>query len=352
LKRLILHAGQHKTASTSAQTTLAANRQLLREAGFLYPGYPGPIPYQHSHKLVLWRPDVREELLTFWRREAQRFRNAPQHTFILSGETAGSFGREDFVAFREAFADFDTTLVVAVRHWAGYAPSRWQEHVRWGDGFTLPGMFDLLRANFDASIDGDFALTLKRAAGVFDNVAMPLYTVADALPTLLRAFSLPDALIGEVLSTTKRANPSQPFAVIEMQRLCNLILSDHRGWAIDRNFRFSVDPLSGGGAFAQHNMQEAFIASGLPAAVRLRELVESARMEAPKRRWAALFAEWSARMNASLGAVGLPPTPPDWGADELDGAVVYTELGLGDVPPDLARAYLDFVRDYRQGAGQ
>jgi hypothetical protein len=46
--RLLLHAGTHKTGTTSIQTALSTNRQWLRERGYIYPRLPG-CGRDHNH---------------------------------------------------------------------------------------------------------------------------------------------------------------------------------------------------------------------------------------------------------------------------------------------------------------
>ena len=79
--RLILHAGTHKTGTTSIQSTLAENREWLHEKGYVFPSL-GPVGHnEFAHRLAQAKL-----------KEIESFRTAimsvadPDRVFILSDE--------------------------------------------------------------------------------------------------------------------------------------------------------------------------------------------------------------------------------------------------------------------------
>ncbi len=60
--RLVLHAGTHKTGTTSIQSSLAENRDWLRERGYVYPSL-GPVGHnEFAYRLSRVKPDGVETL--------------------------------------------------------------------------------------------------------------------------------------------------------------------------------------------------------------------------------------------------------------------------------------------------
>lgn len=110
---LFLHAGTHKTATTTFQTLCDANREKLAQAGVFYPRQPG----WTQHSFLAWALQAREDdkLLRWLRGYRAAAQAAGCAQVLLSGE------------------DFETCLVdthqaalfqrLAIR--AGFTPPRW-----------------------------------------------------------------------------------------------------------------------------------------------------------------------------------------------------------------------------------
>lgn len=343
MKRLFLHAGHFKTGTTSAQFALAAHREQLRASGILYPLYDGLLDYQHGAALMFWHEPWRARLKEFWLKEAARLRACPEQQIILSGEAATHLSRADFQLFRELFPDFHLTLVFSLRHWFGFAHSRWSEHVECDDSLTFPRMLKLLDSDFASSVSGDQSLTLRRAQGSFDAIMPVPYTSANALLDLFDALGLPPELARTIIANTKRANQSPSFVDLEAMRLCNLIWNSRRGRPAAAAYLSSITPapLVDRGA---RRVRRAFLSSDEPAAQSLRALALAEKKEASKERWAPLFADWTARLNASLTGAGLPAMPQIWGEDERAGSISFTRTSMPDVPPELARSYMQYAK--------
>jgi hypothetical protein len=107
--RLILHAGTHKTGTTSIQAVLAENRKWLDERGYVFPALCGSqTSHNHfAHRLAVARPED-EELLQSELMGA----TARNRTTILSGEEVSA-------------------RIVGTKNWDGYnADDYWDRRVR------------------------------------------------------------------------------------------------------------------------------------------------------------------------------------------------------------------------------
>ena len=103
--RLILHAGTHKTGTTTVQEVLAANRSWLRTRGVIFPALPGCSDSHNgfAHRLALADASGLRDL-----RDQLRARTGPDATLVLSAE--------EFSA-----------RILGERHWEGFdRPDYWQ----------------------------------------------------------------------------------------------------------------------------------------------------------------------------------------------------------------------------------
>jgi hypothetical protein len=334
LKRLFLHAGHLKTATTSAQHALAAHREQLSAHGILYPDFGAPLPHQHGALLTDWengRP-VRQQ--SAWMAYAEVWRRAPEHSIILSAETVTNFSRADFALLRECFAGFDIRLVFTLRHWAGFSPSRWQQYVRRGDGLSLPAMLTQLDADFDLSIDGDISLPLRRAHGILNSMTAVPYAAGDALRPLFGALEIPADLGEQIVASVRRENESMQFLPRECIRLYNVIYNAERGFRDDAQYRGSIHMSI---FSAPRRMRRLLFRSQAPSAQTLRSILNEARQNAPRRTWASLFDRWTQQLNENLRTLALAPMPEHWGRDELDKEIAFTEINLNDLPTNCLK---------------
>lgn len=201
--RLLLHAGSHKTGTTSIQAALAANRPWLESRGIYY---PNPKPYLHGKSDA--HHDLAHGLAGDNRREAARMRAfrahlidvAPRFDRILLSaepfyrhEIAGrgpSAPRtpEAMIASRRAyidrmaeyFAPFDTEILVVLRRPDTFAESLYKNAIvssPFAGGFEAylkrayfrldyPTRIDLFRAGFPAVIVRSYESGLK--AGIVE----------------------------------------------------------------------------------------------------------------------------------------------------------------------------------------
>lgn len=347
MKRIFLHAGHFKTGTTSAQNALAAHRELLRAHGVLYPDHGGAWSYQHGLKLALWHETTRDMSLAMLREEADALRAAKEETIILSGETLAACSAENFAELRRIFHDFELIFVFTLRHWAGFCPSRYWEHVRRGDSYTFPQLIEYVGRDFELSATGDMSLPIRRAAPSVDRVVIAPYRAGQALQALYRAFELPEAVSAQIIAASQRDNTIASYLDRECVRLINLIGNQRRDRAPDADYQRSIKAAPPAAGQIGPVLRKAFLASGLPEVAQMRHRVTETKTEVVMRRWAPQFADWTGRLNASLKSIGLDPMPADWGDDEMDRAIAYSDLSPEDIPAHWSKALSRFAREFR-----
>lgn len=164
--RLILHAGTHKTGTSTIQRALYDNRDRLRDHGVVYPdpqAWFGGTSYAH-HPLVHAVARQDDDLLTARRMlSAVHEQTRPEEVVLLSAEPAyrhvlahegGGWWhrhRAFLKALAEELVDFDTEVVLVFRRRDGFIESIY--HERAAHGFDKP--FDAVVANADRLLDYD-----------------------------------------------------------------------------------------------------------------------------------------------------------------------------------------------------
>ena len=157
MARVILHIGTHKTATTTVQETLAANRGRLARGGIVYPRV-GSYPGHHvlaTHWVGLPIRTGFMSPLRRWRRIVARYAGTDA-TVLLSSEEFSRWQPQavDFAELAEILAPFEERLVVcSLRNQVGY----------------LQSIFLQISRRFPARLDGflDGAFRRGDATGVF-----------------------------------------------------------------------------------------------------------------------------------------------------------------------------------------
>jgi SAM-dependent methyltransferase len=142
MARLVLHIGTHKTATTTVQDTLAANRALLARQGIVYPRI-GRAAGHHTlatHWIEL--PEVYYEprpALELWREMAERHAGTDA-TVILSSEELSRWLPQavDFAELRALVDGFaEKTVVCTLRNQLAYLQSIYLQITRESPGPRL-----------------------------------------------------------------------------------------------------------------------------------------------------------------------------------------------------------------------
>lgn len=201
--RLILHAGTHKTGTTTLQLALSTNRDYLRGQGF---HYPNPQPFfggsTRAHHLVAlaltgaWSmsPSDVQRFLAYQAEEADgrslllSAEGFERHLHGRDGWTADGYWplRHRYLdAVAEAFSGFDVTVVVVLRRHDTYAASLYKEIVA----------KDLYRGTFDWFIDEwrevfDHSRHLEAFRAAFDDVRVVSYHAGHVVQSFCQQFGL------------------------------------------------------------------------------------------------------------------------------------------------------------------
>jgi hypothetical protein len=158
MARLILHIGTHKTASTTLQNTLAANRALLADQGVVYPRIGRATGHHTLATRWIDLPPVYHEpepAAAHWQGLAAHARDGA--TVILSSEEFSRWKPQavDFAEVRRFAAPFArTTVVCFLRNQLGFIQSLYLQMAK-----RPPPK------SFESLVDG--ALAGNHAAGMF-----------------------------------------------------------------------------------------------------------------------------------------------------------------------------------------
>lgn len=137
--RVVVHAGYHKTGTTSIQVALTRSRDRLRAAGILYPQTGVPTQFPYGHHLLPWSLTRVNPVLpiTFdpqsahdlWAELVAEIERSGCPVVVLSSE---EFDRLDAAAIRavgDALRGYDVVPVVFVRNYAELMESMFRTHV-------------------------------------------------------------------------------------------------------------------------------------------------------------------------------------------------------------------------------
>lgn len=129
-KRLIVHAGVHRTGTSALQQTFSANASLLAQHGILYPHYDSAPDSSHwSHVSLAW--DIHRGRINFakLRAWAESLTASPAHTVVLSAE---DFCILRNLQFLDCFSDlFDMEAVFYLRRQDCWIDSWYNQHKKW-----------------------------------------------------------------------------------------------------------------------------------------------------------------------------------------------------------------------------
>ena len=133
MQTLIVHAGRHKTGTTTLQKFLRANGDLLENEGYFYP--PSRLKGDGHHEIgaLLTRSSIRElgrkskRTLEARRKEFMNEVGGIDETIIISSE---AFQNCDPTVVMNFFKGFDTKVVIYLREQTKYLISSYAQKVR------------------------------------------------------------------------------------------------------------------------------------------------------------------------------------------------------------------------------
>jgi hypothetical protein len=246
-QRVVLHVGVPKSGTTYLQGLLAANRDLLKNAGILYPFvhpgamFKGAVEVRGSHeKFGLTAADVEGEWLALCERAQEH-----EGTTIISHEVLAGANRQQIRTALEPLAGIDIHIVVTARDLGRQAVAHWQEEVKLGATFSFAEFEETqLRADTGPGLgpdDGgirphfwyaqDFADCLDRWAGRMGEGRahlVPLPRPGVPAEELWHRFASAAGIPARAIDTSHHApaNPSLGVAEIALLRAVNAELGD------------------------------------------------------------------------------------------------------------------------------
>ncbi|MEL6364472.1 MAG: hypothetical protein AAFR11_06495 [Pseudomonadota bacterium] len=150
MKELILHAGVHKTGSTTIQKALAAAPEFLADRGLYYPAMRCGEEDFFNHSVALFTlfskapethptnvrlgVDINKAKKDYVRQLEDQLAVRPNRDVVLSGEEMSSLRADELTAMRAFLEGFGRTLrvVVYVRRPFSHLTSVWSEKARGG----------------------------------------------------------------------------------------------------------------------------------------------------------------------------------------------------------------------------
>jgi hypothetical protein len=135
-RRLLVHAGFHKTGTTALQSSLFAVRNQLKQEGFFYPSIGGKAHHKAIYSLMEkgWGWEDRggnPPNLKVWPRFARSIRNFKKSS-IISSEFLCELSETQIKKFKAALEIEETTIYFTLRPLLKIVPSAYQQHLKIG----------------------------------------------------------------------------------------------------------------------------------------------------------------------------------------------------------------------------
>jgi len=243
-KRLIIHAGFHKSGTTALQESFALNRQLLREEGILYP----PIGTKAHHRVAWaltqkpWGWSKRGGEKTppkTWEKMVDRIKSAKEETVILSSEFFSELDGEKIRKVRSDVKGRDIQVLFTLRPLAKLLPSSYQQYLKYGITVEYE---DWLHAILDNPGESKVSPTfwkrhshgkvVARWVDIFGKSNVTLLIVNEAQPTFLfdeinKFLNLP---IGTINAAPSGSNRSLTMEEISLLLELNRQFPKERVW--------------------------------------------------------------------------------------------------------------------------
>lgn len=134
-KKLLLHAGIHRTGTTSIQQTLWSNADQLARNGILYPHYYAAPADAINHQRLAWDIHSGKINLRALRDWAESLAQTDAHTVVLSAE---DFCRLKDLSFLECFGDlFEIETAIYLKRQDDWVNSWYNLNIKWPFDGTL-----------------------------------------------------------------------------------------------------------------------------------------------------------------------------------------------------------------------
>lgn len=214
--RIYLHIGTHKTGTTTFQHLLSRHHKSLGSIG--YRAYVNP-PQMNARSDRSFEPAWIAQQLVTARREGIS-------SLIFSMESMSAFSQPQLESVVRAFSGHETTIVLCVRHWATFLPSRWTQSGLRRDTQSFPAYLQQLKLDQDHHLHARFDLIVDNALKSapsdlrvvsYDNALKQAGLVA----TLLGACDLPTGFVERYGRPSTRRSTRIDTGWIDVVRLFN-----------------------------------------------------------------------------------------------------------------------------------
>ena len=325
--RIVFHAGMHKTATTAVQAWLAEQAELLLSRRVRALCTPAIFIAKEPARL-----DVSAVRAVVASAAAEG-----RETLIVSHESLSLLHPATLQRIAETLAGHDLRVVLTLRHWAGYLPSRWAQNCRRRDSQPFGAFLDRIRAAPRPDASFDLVVGALRRLG---RIKVVSYDNASnmVVPTVLRELAGLDELFAPG-SVGRAVGRSPPPRVSDRCRLFNGVLSEREGRDPDALFD-SVGCYGPAGRLYDIERQVERILAHNPE-LRADLDAELDRRSETWRLLAADFAAWEARLEDAVGDDLANPVAGRLFAAPPECEVSASGTRVGDLAPGLRARMLD-----------
>ena len=337
--QIVLHAGMHKTGTTSFQQLLRRFRDRFVSQGIaVFPSDPRIL----SNFQRCFAPNsLRDELEVLAR--------SGFHTAVFSHEVLSWCRVADLVKLVELFRPHPVRYVLSVRHWRGFLLSRWKQNCSRRDAQSFGSFLAELCRHPEGCVEVFFDLPVRRAieAGISD-IHVISYDLEQSRNSLLSAIAEACALPTHSYSEWHRQfrlNASNSVMGSDLVRLFNAIVSADTGRQSNPLAGVSRTGMAPDCFYDLVQIVVGFRESHPGPANRLDALLSGARAAVGLN--SAVVRDWEATVTPTLsrfvkGNEGEPLFP-----DVPVQPIMCSSIESGDLAQGMKQLMLDFVRAKR-----
>lgn len=221
--RIYIHAGMHKTGTTSLQKVLLNSSEKLKDLG--YRAFVNCS--QMDAKNVCFDS-------SWLKHQVELAKKDGLQAVVFSAEMISTFNAEQLSRFMEAFIGYEVSFVVCFRHWTSFLPSRWAQNCSRRDTQSFPAYVKNLKIHEKTHIDACFDVVVQRLIDInVRKIKIISYDNATAferlLPICLSAFDLPQFFVNNIQGINLRENVHKNIETTELVRLFNGVYSRYNG---------------------------------------------------------------------------------------------------------------------------
>ncbi|MFH7587934.1 hypothetical protein [Oceanimonas smirnovii] len=219
MKKLVIHAGPHKTGSTYIQKKLHENKDCLEKSGISYPN-SYYLFYGHHYIInalngSIPAEEIRDEIL----KEVGNL-----DTCILSSENFFDLRESGVVKLKNAFPDVEITFIYYIRRPSIRLLSRWQETIKHGGTSAMSDYFlqHSLRPLASPELNLFNYVEMVRKHLGENSFSLIDYETARAEKNIFQNFKKAANIDIDLHDTDETVNAMMPISEIELIRYLNI----------------------------------------------------------------------------------------------------------------------------------